>query len=731
MEYFSLLNLINIEINHKVAPIELREKLFFNKKDLLSFRDFIFQNDYLKKIVKGVFVLSTCNRTSLFFDLNNEYLLNLESFGDYLIDIDVNEIISNLGLNYLKDFLLIRKGLDAVENLLRIACGLESQVFGETDIIKQIKQYYKYCKENSLLTPFLEILINKVLHYSKEFDKDIRAKFSNLRNNFASTILNFIKNSNYQDLNLLFIGLGSINKQIVCLLLNNNDVLSKIKKIIIVSNYYDNFRQNLKGNANLDFEFYSKNELKLALSKLKDILDIIIVNSKNFFLEYTLLEGINKEIIIFDFGLPRSVDPYISNNFKLINLDKLKEITNFNINDSNLDNAIEFFIKSKIKEFYDYIISRVLDKKLINFYKEMDDIKNEILFNNLYGKDLLEKYIKKLIYRISKKHKEFLTLTHNTHIFRKQIILGSRGSKLALIQTERVLSLLRIFFPDFDFFVKIIKTSGDKKNYTANSFVKELEESLINEEIDIAVHSLKDVPYVINDSTFIGVVLKREEPNDILISKDNKSFWELPKNSVIGTSSLRRKEQLKMLRPDLFFKDITGNVDTRIKKLKELNQYDAIVLAKAAIKKMNLESLISYEFSLDELVPAVGQGVIALQTRINSFFNKDLFKINDIKTFIEITIEREIMGYLKLGCRYPLGLYVSIESNLLNIYYFFMLNNNIFKGKKLINLSDDSKLSLILNILENRDYYFDYKDDIIKIIKEFAEKFIKEILVFV
>ncbi|MEM3394074.1 MAG: hydroxymethylbilane synthase, partial [Candidatus Methanomethylicia archaeon] len=492
-----------------------------------------------------------------------------------------------------------------------------------------------------------------------------------------------------------------------------------------------NFRQNLKRNANLDFEFYSKNELKLALSKLKDILDIIIVNSKNFFLEYTLLEGINKEIIIFDFGLPRSVDPYISNNFKLINLDKLKEIANFNINDSNLDNAIEFFIKSKIKEFYDYIISRVLDKKLINFYKEMDDIKNEILFNNLYGKDLLEKYIKKLIYRISKKHKEFLTLTHNTHIFRKQIILGSRGSKLALIQTERVLSLLRIFFPDFDFFVKIVKTSGDKKNYTTNSFVKELEESLINEEIDIAVHSLKDVPYVINDSTFIGVVLKREEPNDILISKDNKSFWELPKNSVIGTSSLRRKEQLKMLRPDLVFKDITGNVDTRIKKLKELNQYDAIVLAKAAIKKMNLESLISYEFSLDELVPAVGQAVIALQTRINSFFNKKLFKINDIKTFIEITIEREIMGYLKLGCRYPLGLYVSIESNLLSIYYFFMLNNNVFKGRKLINLSDDSKLSLILNILENRDYYFDYKDDIIKIIKEFAEKFIKEILVFV
>ncbi len=738
MEYFSLLNLINIEINHKIAPIELREKLFFNKLDLLSFKDVVFQSDYLKKIVKGVFVLSTCNRTSLFFDLNNEYLFSkvLEnSENNFLINIDTDEIIDNLNLNYLKNYLLIRKGLEAVENLLRIACGLESQIFGETDIIKQIKQYYRYSKENNLLTPFLEILINKVLHYSKEFDKNIRSKFSNLRNNFASAVISFINQYNYPTLRLLFIGLGSINKQIISLLLNSKDILPKIKKIFIVSDYYNNFKQNLKNISGLDIDFYKKNELSIALSKAKNILDFIIVNSKNFFLSYDFLEGINKEIVIFDLGLPRSVDPYISNfsNFKLINLDKLKEIWNFNINDFDLDNSIEFFVKSKVKEFYDYIISRTLNKKLIHFYKEMDNLKNEVLLNfgNLDNKNLLEKYIKKLMYKISKKHKEFAILTYSTNIFRKQIILGSRGSQLALIQTNEVLSLLKTFFSDFEFFIKIIKTSGDKKNYTANSFVKELEEALINEEIDVAVHSLKDVPYILNNFTCVEVVLKRKDPNDVLISKDNKSFWELPKNSVVGTSSLRRKEQLRMLRPDLIFKDISGNVDTRIKKLKDSNQYDAIVLAKAAIKRLNLENLISYEFSLEELVPAVGQGVIALQTRSNSYLNKLLAKINDIKTFLEISIEREIMGILKLGCRYPLGLYTYIQGNFINIYYFFMLNNHVFKGKKVIDLSHNPKLSIILSILKNKDCYFNYKNDVKKIIKDFSENFVKETFIFV
>ncbi len=735
MEYFSLLNLINIEINHKIASIELREKLFFNKSDLFSFKDFIFQNDYLKKIVKGVFVLSTCNRTSLFFDLNTEHLFSkvLGNFiSNLLIDVDIDQIIDNLNLNYLKNYLIVKKGLEAVENLLRIACGLESQIFGETDIIKQIKQYYKYSKENNLLTPFLEILINKILHYSKEFDKNIRSKFNILKNNFASSVISFINQYNYSTLSLLFVGLGSVNKQIIKLLINNNDILPKINKIIIVSDYYNNFKQNLKYFPNLEINFYKKNELNLALSKFKNILDFIIVNSKNFFLEYNFLKNITKEIVIFDLGLPRSVDPYISNfsNFKLINLDKLKEIWNFNINDFDLDNAIEFFIKLKIKEFYDYIISRALDKKLIHFYKEMDNLKNEILFNftNLDSKNLLERYIKKLTYRISKKHKEFLTLTHNTNIFKKQIILGSRGSKLALIQTNKVLDLLKIFFPDFDFFIKVIKTSGDKKNYTNNSFVKELEEALVNEEIDIAVHSLKDVPYILDNFSSVEIVLKREDPNDVLISKDNKSFWELPKNSIIGTSSLRRKEQLKMLRPDLIFKEISGNVDTRIKKLKDSNQYDAIVLAKAALKRLNLENLISYEFPLEELVPAVGQGVIALQTRTKSYLNKLLFEINDIKTLLEISIEREIMGFLKLGCRFPLGLYTFIHDNSINIFYFFMLNNHVFKGKKVFNFSHDSKLSIISSILKNKNYYFNYKNEIIKAIKDFSENFIKETL---
>ncbi|MGB9638864.1 MAG: hydroxymethylbilane synthase, partial [bacterium] len=517
---------------------------------------------------------STCNRTSLFFDLDLKESIQEFNFYNILVDFDINDILNKLNLNYLKDYLVVKKGLEAVENLLRIACGLESQVFGETDIIKQVKQYYYYSKENNLLSPFLEILINKILHYSKEFDINIRSRFNYLKNSFASFIVNFIKkNHNQKKINLLFIGLGNVSKQILKLLINDTSFFDKINEIFIVSNYHHYFRQNLSFNLNI--YFFEKDKLNLAFDKIKNKVDLIIVNSKNFFLSYDYLKDISKDVIIFDLCLPRGVDPYISNlsNFTLIDLDKLKKINIYEDLLTNFDDLIEIiesFIKSKVKEFYEYIISRTLDKRLINFYQEMYNIKKELLeqsrIKNQTSIDLLDKYIKKTIYRISKTHKDFLGLKDKTGIFKKQLILGTRGSKLALIQTKKVLNLLENFFPDFDFFIKTIKTSGDKKNYTNNSFVKEIEEALVKEEIDIAVNSLKDMPYFINLNTNIAAVLNREDVNDILISKDNKSFWELPKGSIIGTSSLRRKEQLKILRNDLIFKDITGNVDTRIKK---------------------------------------------------------------------------------------------------------------------------------------------------------------------
>lgn len=744
MEYYSLKNLLNIEINHKTAPIEVREKFFLDKISLEFFKNILNQDAYLKEIVKGVFILSTCNRTSLFFDLNLKENIQEFNFYNLLFDfdiVDINDILNKLNLSYIKDYLVVRKGLEAVENLIRIAFGLESQVFGETDIIKQIKQYYYYSKENNLLSPFLEILINKVLNYSKVFDVEVRSKFNYLKSSFANFIFSFIKKTaNKKQLNLLFIGLGNVNKQILKLLIKDNSFLSKINEIFVVSNYYYTFKQKL--SVSLNFNFFEKDKLKLVFDKIKDKLDFIIVNSKNFFLSYDYLRDISKNVTIFDLGLPRSVDPYISHfsNFELIDLDKFKKNNFYDVFD-NLDvlnQIIESFIRSKIKEFYEYIVSRTLDRRLLNFYQEMYNIKEELLKEDIV-KDhrndyVLGKYIKKTIYRVSRIHKDFLGLNSNTGILRRQVILGSRGSKLALIQTQKVLNLLKNFFPDFEFFVKIIKTSGDKKIYTNNSFVKEIEEALVKEEIDIAVNSLKDMPYFINVNTNIAAVLNREEANDVLISKDNKSFWELPSGSVIGTSSLRRKEQLKLLRNDLIFKDITGNIDTRIKKLNELNElneYYSIILAKAAIKRLNLEHLVSYEFNIQELVPAVGQGVIALQTRNNSYLNEILFKINNIKTFIEITIEREIMGLLKLGCRNPLGLYASIDKNSINIYYFFIINNNLFKGKKEFNLLSNKNFELILNIIKDKNYYFMYKKDFYEIINQLVNEFIKSTLVFI
>ena len=255
----------------------------------------------------------------------------------------------------------------------------------------------------------------------------------------------------------------------------------------------------------------------------------------------------------------------------------------------------------------------------------------------------------------------------------KKIIIGSRGSKLALIYAERACSKILEISSDFEIEeveIKKIKTSGDINQIDRLSdiggkglFSKQIENELLEDKIDIAVHALKDMPSQETDGLLTNCFLERSDPREVLISKNNKLFNELSPNSVVGTSSFRREFQLKKIRKDLTYKLIRGNVDTRINKLND-GLYDAIILSYAGIKSLGLEDKISQTFSISEIIPSAGQAVVALQCKKNNnIIIKLLQKINHQSTHKRMLAERNVLKALEGDCETAVGAISNIKNN--------------------------------------------------------------------
>lgn len=254
---------------------------------------------------------------------------------------------------------------------------------------------------------------------------------------------------------------------------------------------------------------------------------------------------------------------------------------------------------------------------------------------------------------------------------KKKIIIGSRGSKLALLYAEKAKQSIienNEELNEDSFEIKIIKTEGDINQTQRLSeiggkglFSKTIEKELLNKNIDIAVHALKDLPSLETEGLVAGVYLKRNDPREALISKDKKNILELEKNSIVGTSSFRREAQLKNLRNDLITKLIRGNVDTRIKKLEE-NKYQAIILALAGVKMLQKEEKISQIFSVNEILPSVGQGIISIQSRIDDKkINNIIKKANHEETSLCAIAEREMLKVLGGDCETAVAGFASIK----------------------------------------------------------------------
>ena len=251
----------------------------------------------------------------------------------------------------------------------------------------------------------------------------------------------------------------------------------------------------------------------------------------------------------------------------------------------------------------------------------------------------------------------------------RKIIVGSRRSRLALTQTNQVIDQLKALSPETEFEVKEIVTKGDRildvtlsKVGGKGLFVKEIEQALFDGEIDMAVHSMKDMPAVLPEGLVIGAVPEREDHRDALISNGHVKFCDLPAGSVIGTSSLRRSAQLLAARPDLEIKWIRGNIDTRLKKL-ENEEYDAIILAAAGLARMGWSSDVVTEFLADDLsVSAVGQGALAIECRADDSELLALltqFTCDDTKR--TVTAERAFLSAVDGGCQVPVAGYAVIS----------------------------------------------------------------------
>lgn len=257
----------------------------------------------------------------------------------------------------------------------------------------------------------------------------------------------------------------------------------------------------------------------------------------------------------------------------------------------------------------------------------------------------------------------------------KEIKIATRKSILALWQSEHIKARIEAQHKGVKVVLEGMKTKGDvildtplAKIGGKGLFTKELEDSMLKGETDIAVHSLKDVPVVFPEGLKLAAICSREDTRDAMISEKFAKFSDLPHGAKVGTTSLRRKMQLLIMRPDLEIISLRGNVQTRLRKLKE-GEFDAIILAMAGINRLNLKAEVAhiYTFGFDEMIPAMGQGALGIEARDEKQILEQIDFLNDENAVIETTIERDFVSVLEGGCQVPIGISARLQDDEISI----------------------------------------------------------------
>jgi hydroxymethylbilane synthase len=676
--------IICAEISHVSTPISVREKVSLNKdtsqQALLE----------LKQKLPEVYILSTCNRTAIYAYTNNNKPLKdfFSRFG--FLDQYIN-LYDDTGLS--------------VKNLMKTAAGIESQAIGEHQIMGQIRTSYERSKELKTMGPYLNEMVQKAVHTGKR----VRNETNIGRSNVSVASIGYevlIKEINILDKKtLIVIGTGNIANLITKLLQKH-----KFKQVFFASRSLSRAKTIAKEQGGIGICI-------MDLSKYIDVADIIIGGTEgalNSINTQTLKnKGSVRKKVFIDLGMPRNFETEIKDieGVSLYDLDKLKEMTYEGIRKRTLEipKAINI-IEDELDDFLDWYKLREVSPIISNYWKNLEKIKEDELLwllpklgdYSIEQEKLIRKFAHRLIRKISNpSFKNFRTIADNKYekespietlkkvfdmqnlnvfVPKKKIIVGTRGSKLALTQTQMVTDALRGIKPEYEYEIKVVRTRGDDGNLQeTGAFTSALQTALINNEIDFAVHSLKDMPTETLKGTKLSAIPIREDARDVLISNDRKALNELKSGSVIGTGSLRRKVQLKKLRKDIKVKFIRGNVDSRINKMKK-GEYDAIVLAASGLKRLGMIHYASQIFSIDEIMPAVNQGALAIEVREDDENMHTILNfLNDEESQICCEAERVFLNEVGGGCNMPYGAYAKIHDDtlVLKAIYSDLEGNNI------------------------------------------------------
>jgi len=700
-----------IGINFKTADVNIREKLHF-PNDVLS-KALLMLNEY--ESIKGSVILSTCNRVEIYASVNNVE----KGFEDI---IDFISIFHNIPVESFLPYLYKKNCQDGVMHLFKVSSSLNSMVLGEYQIQGQVRDAYFVAKENNSTNNMLNKLFQLAIRIGKKVRSETKIGEGSV--SVATLAVKMIKQTfeDNNNLNILLIGAGKISN------LTASNLQQQFKNCnITVANRSNVNATELAQKFNGKVIEYGKryesiidNDIIIASTSAPNF---IICKQDILMMKETLKD---KPRIYIDLSIPRNIDPEINSieNCFVYSIDDINKIIDSNIDKRTLEiTQAEKIINDISEDYYDWYSKQFILPFMQEIKKEMITLKQNTLSTYetfLYTLDeeqkenvneMLDSYSDKIIkvimtnFRRAATKEDLISITKTlSHTFtletnerkKRKYIVATRPSLLAYTQTKQTVDLLKEKNPDCEFEIIKFSTHGDKvtdKPLTefggTGVFVKELENAIIQGKAHFAVHSLKDVPSVQPEELILASFPKREDPRDVILIKNEISINELNDSCIIGTGSPRRLVQIAEIKPKAVFKDLRGNIDTRLKKLED-GLYDAIVLAAAGLKRLGKQINENAFLSVDSCIPAIGQGAIAIECKKDDKDTKELLRtINDNNTEISIIAERSYLKTIGGGCKFPLAAFAKIENNL--VHLFVMIGNH--HTNQIIRMSDKSSLA--------------------------------------
>lgn len=656
-------------------------------------------------------LLSTCNRVSV-------YALGgcAEPLARFLV------AYKGCPPEALRPHLVLYEGKALVEHLFAVAAGLESQVLGEPQILGQVRRAYELARQAGAVGPILDELFRRAIHAGKRVRAETElgrrpASLASVAVELAARVYSY---SQLQRAKALLLGTGEMGQRVARLLRERG-----VKELWVVSRSRERAEGIARrlGAHPLDVE---RLEAKLrgvdVLISATEATQGYALRAEQL---RPHAQGRDRELLLIDLGVPRTLDPAIKKlpGVRLYDLDDLKALSEEarRHREQEVPKAWAI-VREETEAFWAWLHERRASPLIRALHERAERIRQEQLRWALPKlgplserqrkviETLTTRLVSKLLHspmaqlRALARSAPFHTVRGNggdvhplelaARLFqleldalevelnearrleepqegfahegkgsrRRTLVVGTRGSKLALTQTCWVIERLRRLYPDVEFVEKIVKTSGDRGHgKEIGAFVKELEEALQRGEIDLAVHSLKDLPTRPPEGLMIGAVPERAAPHDALISREGRSLQQLPKGARVGTGSPRRRAQLLALRSDFEVVPIRGNVDTRLQKL-DAGEVEALVLAKAGLERLGLAERVTEVLPLDAMLPAVGQGALALEVRADDAFARELVQpLDHPETRAAVEAERAFLEALGGGCRVPIAAYGRVE----------------------------------------------------------------------